>query len=402
MKYVATFLSTAVLAILLICSFNWLVDPFGMYWSPTLSGFNQHKPAAGNRVRVSKAYRVPVVTPEVLLVGNSRVEMGLSPLHPIFEGRSVYNLGMPGASVGMQVDYSLNAILATDTIKTVLVGVDFLDFLVRNEVTRFAEGQDQPPAYMSRLVALSPSSASGLIFRFKEKLAMIFSLDSFYASVGTVLSQNALLSTISPQGMNTATGYISIIRSEGVNALFVQKIQELERNLTGKDLVVYSNAAARPSPGFAHLQRLLDEARARNIKVHVFINPYHYSYVHLLEDVGLVDEFWQWKSLLVQQLSETPNQNFTLWDFSGFSPPVLEPVPVDTPKREMSWYWEPAHYRKELGDRMLGTMLSGGQGSFGVRLHPGNIEAVLSQNQQDLAATKDRWVDLKHSLGLSE
>jgi hypothetical protein len=42
---------------------------------------------------------------------------------------------------------------------------------------------------------------------------------------------------------------------------------------------------------------------------------------------------------------------FPLWDFSGFNPLTMEPVPpADDKKTRMKWYFESSHYTTDLGD----------------------------------------------------
>jgi len=400
-RYVVTLLGITLLTLVLVSFANWLIDPFGRYWSPTITGFNEVKPASVNRVRVTKAYRAVEVAPEVVLVGNSRVEMGLDPRFSVFSASRVYNIAMPGASVGMQVDYALNTIYATGTVKRLIVGVDFLDFLERASFFDQPATDSEEPGYRRRLLHITAADFEKRWYSWREQASLIFSLDSFYAGLLTFASRNSNPSVIDEYGFNTAQDYVGIIRKEGVNALFVQKITELGANLSSAPRLIASHDGKRYSPSFDHLRRLLDETDKLGIEVTLFINPYHFSYLYLLADVGLIDEFWRWKVLLTQQLSERAVHAPVLWDFSIFSDPVLEPVPMDRPKTAMTWYWEPAHYRRELGDRMLEVMLGDVESELAIRLDQTTVEGVILQGKKDLKLSRARWLALTAGLGLA-
>lgn len=400
MRYGVTFLMVVLLTTGFIGGANWLIDPYGRYWSPTITGFNQAKPSSGSRVRVTKAYRSVEVAPEVLFVGNSRVEMGLDPQYQRFASVKVYNLGMPGADVEMQVDYALNVIHATKTVRKIIMGVDFLDFLDRETFFQKPRVEDKERFYRMRLLYLDPPNPRKYRYVVKEQASLIFSLDSFFASLMTLSRQAGNSSTINEYGLNTAQDYVGIIRREGLDALFVQKITELGENLSRAPLSLTSSDGAMQSPAFGHLQRLIDVAGELDIDVTLFVSPYHFSYLHLLADVGLIGEFWRWKSLLVDQLDHSDVHPATLWDFSIFSQPVMESVPLDRPNTEMEWYWEPAHYRRELGDRMLDVMLGSARSELAYKLDRSTLKGVVDRGKRDLDLSRIQWLELKRSLGL--
>ena len=360
--------------IALICATNWFIDPFGMYWSPVINGFNQTKPASGDRVRVTKAYRTHEVAPQILIVGNSRAEMALFPGHPSFGDARVYNQAMPGAGIRLQADYALNTLYTTPDLQRVIMSVDYLDFLVR--LARFSNPtESKPPSYLFRLEAFTPSW-SGSVARLREKTALLFSLDGLLASVLTVAQQGNAVNSTDSLGFNHPANYLNILHHEGINALFVQKLQELYGNMKGRNLVSIDPDSGQGSPQFSVLSDLLLEFREHGIQVQLFISPYHISYLHLLSDLGMNSDFHAWKRKLLQVV-ESNGTGIELWDFSVPSAFIQEQVPVGS-KEPMQWYWEPAHYRRELGDKILETLATGESTSgFGVRLTKEIIEEVI-------------------------
>jgi len=372
-----------------------------MYWSPRVDGINKVKPEAGKRSRITKAYQANKIKPQILIVGNSRVQMGLDPKNKHFAGKKVYNQGMPGAGVAMQVDYAIDAISNNSTIEQLIVGVDFLDFLLSNEqVVNFKtkENTHIQKKYDFRLTSQDKDKLAN-ITRLKEKLAMIFSLDAFNASISTVFQQKSMTSSISLLGFNSALSYVAIMNSEGIKPLFKQKLHEISARLTSKKWAIKAQKTAPYSPTFAHLGRLIQVTKQKSINVVFFINPYHFSYLHTLADNNQWDNFQVWKETLVHYLNIEQGDQFALWDFSGTSYFVNEAVPLANPKQQMKWFWEPAHYRKELGDILLASMfLEKSNNGFGVRLTTEKTADLFKKNKENLQNHYLQWEKLQKQL----
>ncbi len=404
MKYIINYITSFFILLFTIASFNWFIDPFAMYWSPQVTHINKIKSEAGKRTRISKAYRVNNIKPQVLIVGNSRVEMGLNPSNMHFAKRMVYNQGMPGAGIAMQIDYALDAIANNEGIEELIVGVDFLDFLLsEKQIASFnPEFRDHhKPNYSFRLSSHNSDKASASFARLQEKMAMIFSLDAFSASLATIFKQQAMVNSIDQHGFNSALSYISIMNTEGIKPLFKQKLHEISTRLTSKRWKIKARETFPYSPTFSHLGRLIRVAKQRNIKLTFFINPYHYSYLHTLADNEQWQNFEIWKQTLVQYLNTIEKSGIALWDFSNTSEFVNESVPIVTPKKQMQWFWEPAHYRESLGNKMLVTLLNQTDNvltNFGVQLHQNNIKEHLADDFRGLQQSAPQWEKLKQAL----
>jgi len=403
MKYITLYFTSFVILLSSIAAFNWFIDPFAMYWSPRVSFLNQIKPESGTRTRITKAYQIKNIDPEILIVGNSRVEMGLSPKSHIFQSQTVYNQGMPGSHLVMQTDFAIDAIKQSQNIKHLLIGVDFLDFLVTKEQLSHKNNlldRNIKASYRFRLESFDAEVKHAKISRLKEKLSLIFSLDAFSASVSTIIKQNSLASSIDELGFNSAQSYVQIMKTEGIKPLFTQKLQEISTRLEAP-LFITSPKQSFYSPRFKHLTSLIDEAKNKNIKITLFINPYHYSYLHSLAEQDQWSNFLTWKKQLASFIYQTSYSNMTLWDFSGFNKIINEKVPLASPKSAMSWFWEPAHYRKELGDKMLAVMLSKSKpaiADFGRELSLQNINSHIQEDEIEFQQSLISWQQLKKDL----
>lgn len=383
--------------VVMICATNWFIDPFGMYWSPVINGLNHTKPASGDRVRVTKAYRAVAVSPQILIVGNSRAEMALFPGHLSFGDARVYNQAMPGAGIQLQTDYARNTLHTAPDLQRVIMSVDYLDFLIRRD--RFSNPREEAtPNYLFRL-SMYTAGWHGILARLREQATLLFSLDGLLASGLTIVQQGAAVNSIGPWGFNNPGNYRDILRHEGITALFVQKLQELNENMRDRDLVTTDPKTGQDSPRYTILADFLADLARNDIPIQLYISPYHISYLHLLNDLGMTEDFLVWKSRLLELVEDSEGE-VELWDFSGPSTFIQETVPVGS-HHAMQWYWEPAHYRRELGDKILETLATGEPASgFGVRLTKDVIDHVINEDRLLINNSRSEWLSLQHSLGI--
>lgn len=96
----------------------------------------------------------------------------------------------------------------------------------------------------------------------------------------------------------------------------------------------------------------------------------------------------QWKGDLVAMVDRLNRRQapVVLWDFSGFSEITSEPLPRSGD--QMRWYWEPSHYKKELGTRILEVLFGGERapGGFGLQLSRTNLQSVLASQRRGRGA----------------
>ncbi|MFO1432179.1 MAG: hypothetical protein U1F76_18880 [Candidatus Competibacteraceae bacterium] len=390
--------ATFIIMMSCIGGIDYLVDPYGLFGSPRIDGFNALKPAAGESARIIKPYQVIRAKPRTLIVGNSRPEMGLDPDHRCWPSdmRPVYSMTIPGSSVYMQIRYAQHA-LTTNSIRTVLLAVDFLDFLTMPGIEK--DPFEWPPAateFENRLQINAMGRRNHNFFRqsFKDYFSATFSLNALNSSLSTffVNRVDSNTSTRTELGFNPAKDYLKIIYSEGQYVLFKQKNNQVINQLLGHDWSIYHKGFLW-SAELEALRQFIKYAKARKIKLTVFINPYHADYLNSIQQTSQWPLFEEWKRAITKLVNE--QEGVELWDFSGFNRyTVEEPPGADNTHTVMQWFWEPAHYRKELGDKMLARMLAD-QGcaeedrEFGTLLSADNIEQQLARfrSQRDAFIT---------------
>jgi hypothetical protein len=136
--------------------------------------------------------------------------------------------------------------------------------------------------------------------------------------------------------------------------------------------------AAVPASSWAGLRRIIAVCRERGIELTLIIDPVHALMLEGLHACGDGHVYTRWKTELTR-IAEAAG--VPLWDFTGYSSYTTEPLPtaaLDAPGR---WFWEPSHFRKELGDLVLERLFNGPRADpgFGVRLTTSNLPGRIAQ-----------------------
>ena len=397
-----------IVILLTVAAINYVVDPYGMFGTKDIKGLNIIKPNAGDRGRIVKLHQIERYKPDILIAGNSRPEMGLDPTSGCWGqgGDSIYNMSIPGIGVYMLTRY-LQHVLATQDIKHIYVGVDFIDFLVTDDApVNYGQWPAAAMDFESRLIVDKDGRQNRYYtwVKYVDMLKALFSLQGLKDSVETVLVQNEINSgNRRMDGFNPARDYLDIIASEGQEVLFVQKNKVIIKQLSNSKANIFQDAR-KWSVHFESIKRLLFLAKSLNIKVTLFINPYHAEYLAAINLMGKWEMLEMWKRELVNISHNI--QGVTLWDFNAFNLTTTERISEVNKgnKKALSWFWEPAHYKKELGEVMLSEMLSNDclkseKMNLGRKVNNGNIDAHLYKLNSDLQTYILSSKDVTNKLG---
>ena len=376
-RYLRWLAGTVLCACTLVALLVLLVDPYGLYghWFQR-AGFNVVKPGLMRYPDEIKLARAPAYAPRVLILGNSRAEIGFDPDGPALAGAMAYNLAISGS--GIEVAHNqLVYLLGTGQRPTLIVqGLDFLDFIdAPGRTTRYAA----PPV-------VHPVQRT--FWRFDS----LFSLTSLQDALHTVAIQRAPdAQTSTGRGFNPLFEYRAMARGEGYYALFQQRAQENAR--------VYLKKAAgrRSAADFQHLEAMLELAARTGIEVRLLVYPYHGQILALYEAAGLWPAFARWKRDLVASVDRVrqryPRAQIQLFDFSGYGPAACERIPARGDLASVTrWYWEAGHFKAALGERVLARMLQPqtGTGEFGFVLEAD----TLAENARRIARER---IDCQHA-----
>tara|TARA_Y100001956_G_scaffold13220_1_gene12522 strand:+ start:1363 stop:2511 length:1149 start_codon:yes stop_codon:yes gene_type:complete len=379
MNYLTRLDLCIVLVFALVGGFNFLVDPYGFYWSPALEGFNQQKTQADERVREVTPYRALALQPDTVLIGNSRVQLGIAAESKVLEGRKAYNLSLPGAGLTETLRHALSQARHNHNLTTMIIALDYRYFLHNYS-------QSPGPWPQEELLNTITQPPESTIARIKRIYPAVFSLDTLFDSVRTVAQQGGTYNNITRLGSNTGGYYLDAIKAEGKKRFYKHQFDGLYMRFGRQHLTYEANGTVYSTD---LLTTFLDEMRKAHpsVNIYFFINPYHQSYWQVIYRSGHWGSYLKWKRDLARIADKYPE--YPVYDFSLPSQQTLEPLNYAQDKQLMTWYWEPAHYRPALGDEVLKALLghatTSTTGNWPIRLDAHTIEKAIKQSIDGLS-----------------
>jgi hypothetical protein len=406
-SFLKAFFAAVLLGGAAVAAFNIIVDPFRVFDLVSIAGLNEQRTQVSARGRMAKAVRTCVVDVTSVVMGTSRVEVGVNPQHPGWHnpGR-VYSLALAGMGIGELEKTFRHLVRASPDLKEVAIGIDFLMFNANREAVVF--GKEVADFDAERLL-LNPGERCW---------------KTYVRTIGDVIGPGALpysLKTISEQmpapqspdfALTSVSTWIAQYDHNGYRgdhyAAMVKRAEAVGfRGLfAGKQEGRYVRQIWRPLPSERYCMTapgqpgtldvfgdLLDVAQKSGVRVHVFVNPIHARMLIALREAGLWPIYEDWKRGLVRVNDEVARKNgrepLPIWDFSGFNTVTTERVPdLGDVKTPMLYWWEPSHHRAAAGtltlDRVLGYRDPGGRkvpDDYGVLLTSRSIEGWIERTR---------------------
>jgi hypothetical protein len=348
--------------------FNVAMDPYLLFEMPRISGLNARKPAVLTEQRLMKAYDAVRAVPKTLLLGNSRVDVGLDTRHPTWpaEDRPAYNLGLGGGTLYISYRY-LQHVLSERHPDLVVLDLDFEYFLTTPEASSVTDSE-----FESRLAVTRDGRPNGRRAqrRRDDFVRAVLSLDALIDSFTT------LAGNITGESTDIAAG-----NWESNDRRFTS-VWGSYAFLEAVDLVTLRSwyGQRRNDFAIADLRAILDLCRSKNIRVILFIDPVHADELEILDRLGYWSEFEAWKRELVSLTEQYHGADglgrIVLWDFSGYYPYCSE-SPIGG-RRGLRWFSESRHYTKALGDAIARRILGAGDARFGEQLTADSLEQHLA------------------------
>ena len=373
-SYLRIFVVTAALLMSGVVITNLIVNPFAVFQTPEFAGINARKTEFFKHIRLVKAYQLRNVRPDVILAGNSRVDMAFDPQHPAltrYAGKA-YNSALAGATIYEVLRYLQHA-HRLNPVKLVVVGLDRSMF----------EFKAQPD--FDEAILASSLDGRATPFPATHLVRTAMSLDTLIASG----------ETLGRQQDEHARQY----RSDGMrlpeNAERAIRVARGHRVVFSRELTTRDEYAAKPKLSgqyeqmFGYFQLLLKYCRAEQIELILFIHPLHAWDIENEWLLGRGESGEEWKRELVKLIADEAGASgvsFPLWDFGGYNTVTMETVPPEgDTETVMRYYWEPRHYKKLSGDLILDRVLNYRSdtrslpGDFGVLLSQTNVDRVIAQ-----------------------
>jgi hypothetical protein len=361
--------ATVAAVVVATAAFNVLVDPYGYFDRPRIAGFNAVRPNPTHDAVPIKRVAMCRLRPDALILGNSRAEVGFDPENPAFRARGLkaYNAAVRGSNIKTAWNL-LSSCPEAPPPKVMLLGLEFLDFLVDSQV---APRRPSPPDEETVVAAA------------KRMFGAVTTIQALQDSVRTIALQvDRYPDELTDRGFTPLRNYERIAQTEGSRAMFQQRAEENARSLLRRPRELFA-AGTRTSTEFEFLRAIAERAREGGTELHLIIYPYHAQLLFMFEQAGLWALFEQWKRQLAEIATESDGA-VVLWDFSGFSDYSTEAIPLARDTRSpVRWYWEAGHFKKPLGDVILEEVLSAAGGKaargLGKRLNEKNVDEEIER-----------------------
>jgi hypothetical protein len=313
---------------------NALVDPFAVFPATSLPQLHPYR-ALGTRV--TKAELLAQVQPQILILGSSRAETGLDPHSPLWKTDHVFNAALTGAGfeeIGHVFDYALRS----SNPKLVVLTVDFLMFTShRSPRADFERSRFNPNLPRTDYLLAN-------LFSYKTTSASLDALTRYFAGAETEYTQLG----------HHREKYPAEHRRLFASVLPRKFFQNRETYLD------YTYDRTR----LQTLRHIAATCRDRQIDLVVLIPPVHALQLEAIRLMDLWPTFEQWKADLLAALDDLPLASThpserSLWDFTGYTGPMAEPVPAaDEVAQHMTWYFESSHFKPALGELVIARILS--------------------------------------------
>lgn len=384
--FARSWLITSVLIAAAVASINAAVDPYLLFNMPRLAGFNDKKPSVESQERLMKAYEVVRAAPNGLILGTSRVAIGLDTAHAAWpaKARPVYNLGVAGADPFTSYRY-LQHVLAHRDVTVVVLGLDFEYFLVGKKRDRSAPLAFESYLSVDRDGRWDPNRRW---YHLRDLAESTLSLEALADSLATLkASRRGETLDVSPSGSLSEAGFRRETAELGAAPLFAQRNLYNIRTYRGRTFP-QDGAGQADAPVLADLRAIIALCRARGIQLELFAQPMHADLLETLDLLGAWPAYEAWKRELVEvSRGGAPGAAVRVWDFGGYDQYSTETLPESSDRgARLRWFWEPSHYTKALGSLILTRIFGGRDMSYGVVLTAETIEARLADVRARRAA----------------
>lgn len=374
---------------LAVMAFNGYVDPYGIRdWGASfrLPGLRQE---TNNNERVFKLMSVARLRPEILVLGTSRAAHGIDPDHPQLKALASprFNAAFDGANIA-EIDSFIKYLAGLSSVPNfAILGLDFMAF------ADCSSKKDNNP--IAKLTDGLPAGELGN----KIQLARILSsLDTVRASIRT-LRDESTIAFHDKNGRRLDQVFEERIRERGG---YVANFQKLEADFFRLYLIEQSkcfNLSDDENQALKSFRDLLSIAYASETDFRMFISPIHARQLEVIRLSGLWEQYETWLRKITS-ISENEarihrKEPFPIFDFSSYEGLVAKAVSerlIDS--SVTTWYWESSHYKKSLGDMVLGKVMDFGFGSASKELS----NTLLTTNSIDIHLGQLREAERKYAI----
>ena len=188
-RFVTLWLACVAGLMAMVIGVNLAVDPYGVF------GSGDHpRPRALAQPYLAKTYMVERIQPGTVLMGSSRVEIGLDPASPAWpaEQRPVFNFGLGGASAFVDLRF-LQHTFAVARPRRVAIGIGLEDCIITADTRSAARRRHLDQNFQERLSVTRSGKPNPRQWRarIRDAATALLSLTAFGDSLATLLDRDS-------------------------------------------------------------------------------------------------------------------------------------------------------------------------------------------------------------------
>lgn len=309
-KYVRFVMIVTCLGVAIVAGFNIYADPYWL-WQEKPVWIEGRNPVLSRKMRFAKALQVIRRQPEVVVIGSSRVQVGID---PAVTNVNMYNLGIESLR-SFEMRAYVEHILRWTAAEHIIIGLDFLAFLEPSPDQPFRAG-------------FAPDLGS---YQF---LVNGFSI-ALFSRTALEDSRSALRGGRSAGGAWSASGYMRIQqRPQG----FIERLADYMAENTYTP--TYSDHT------LTRLEDIILSTQRQGVNLTLFVTPVHQEQFEVMARAGQLEHYQSWREKVIALAQE---HSVTLWDFTQNNPYMNS----DLSQGSNDYYLDRSHYTPYLGLMMM-------------------------------------------------
>jgi hypothetical protein len=339
------FYSIGVLVLVLVIAamsalFCYVVDPYRMYHQPNLKDRQASQINLLLYLRLSKAYQLEKINPELLILGSSRAA-SLIPSSNGLDGIQGYNASLPGMTLYEIKQYLQHAVLYNKP-KKVIIALDYPSFFTKTP--KFHSGYLE-----SRLAGTQDDLkiVNSVIRHYQDLYRTLLTSSAIFDSIRALFDiEHSGLTFYSDGTWSSTVGVDHETRKSHFLIIANQYYKQSKKAETQHDLSL--------------LAEIIRYCYQQKLNVSFYISPTHYLMIDAYQDAEQLSSFYLWHQEVLQvlaaQAQAAKQPPFPLFAFQNDLHAVGETIL--TPSIDGYFFLDVMHFNSAYGDVIIDAILN--------------------------------------------
>jgi len=320
--YVTWIIVGILIGLSVVAAVNVIMDPFAQRWPRLFPKLSPDFEFHDREVRINLTHHR---RPQFIILGNSRTQHGLDPQSESIRKWMPFNASFAGATPKEVVIFLRE--LQNEHWAHAIIGLDF-----------FMLWPDPEVHINSKLLVTSPFS---MLNRVQTSV-------SFAATLASIRSIARRPSYVDDDGATTESLFRrneAALGGRTAATLFLEK--QLVRNM--RRLSLDANF-------FIEFDEMLKLLCRSQTDIVVLMPPAHVRQLTIYHALGEWGRFEDWKRKIVQISGRFHECPISVWDFATYNSVTTQDFSDPASPGGYDWFWEVSHFRKAIGDEVLGIV----------------------------------------------